>query len=114
MEIDGKVAVIVGGASGMARSTAEMLLARGARIAICDLATSSGSKVASEMGKGTTFHAVDVTDFSGVESVLAEVAEKHGALHIAVNTAGGGIARRTLYVPTASVGMVAGVACEVS
>lgn len=96
MEIKGKVAVIVGGASGMARSTAEMLLARGAKIAICDLPTSPGSKVADEMGKGTTFHAVDVTDFSGVETVMAAVVEKHGALHIAVNTAGGGIARRTL------------------
>ena len=44
MEIKGKKAVIVGGASGMARASAEMLSERGASVAILDLPTSAGAQ----------------------------------------------------------------------
>jgi len=94
MEIKGKKAVIVGGASGMARASAEMLAERGASVAILDLPQSAGAEVASALSG--TFHPIDVTDFEGVEHVLAEAVEALGGLHIAVNTAGGGAARRTL------------------
>jgi NAD(P)-dependent dehydrogenase (short-subunit alcohol dehydrogenase family) len=94
MNISGKKAVVVGGASGMAKASAEMLHERGAAIAILDLPTSAGAEVAAELGG--TFHPVDVTDFEGVELVLNEAVEALGGLHIAVNTAGGGIAMRTL------------------
>jgi len=96
MEIPGKVAVVVGGASGMAKATAELLAERGATIAICDLPSSKGADVAQAIGNGATFHPIDVTDFEGVERVLDEVVAQHGALHIAVNTAGGGAGERTL------------------
>ena len=96
MEIQGKVAAIVGGASGMAKATAEMLVQRGGRVAICDLPTSAGAQVAQELGGGTTFHELDVTDFDAAAIVLDEVVEAHGALHVLVNTAGGGVAMRTL------------------
>ncbi|MET1000949.1 MAG: SDR family NAD(P)-dependent oxidoreductase [Acidimicrobiia bacterium] len=94
MQIDGKKAVVVGGASGMARASAELLRDRGAAVAIVDLPTSPGAEVAEALGG--TFHPVDVTDHEGVERVLAEAVEQLGGLHIAVNTAGGGIAKRTL------------------
>ncbi len=96
MEIAGNVAVVVGGASGMARATAEDLVAKGGKVAILDLPGSAGDAVAKELGKGTTFHPCDVTDFAGTEEALAAAVEAHGALHFAVNTAGGGIAKRTL------------------
>jgi NAD(P)-dependent dehydrogenase (short-subunit alcohol dehydrogenase family) len=95
MDIKGKKAVIVGGASGMARASAEMLAERGASVAIVDLPTSKGAEVADSLGG--SFHALDVTDDAAVETVLAEAVDAlGGALHIAVNTAGGGVARRTL------------------
>jgi NAD(P)-dependent dehydrogenase (short-subunit alcohol dehydrogenase family) len=94
VEIQGKKAVIVGGASGMARASAELLHARGADVAILDLPTSAGAEVAAALGG--TFHAVDVTDAGDVESALGEAVGHLGALHIAVNTAGGGIGKRTL------------------
>jgi NAD(P)-dependent dehydrogenase (short-subunit alcohol dehydrogenase family) len=94
VEIKGKKAVIVGGASGMARASAEMLSERGASVAILDLPTSAGAEVASALGG--TFHPIDVTDDEGVELVLAEAVAALGGLHIAVNTAGGGVAMRTL------------------
>ena len=94
MEIKGKKAVVVGGASGMARATAEMLNERGASVAIIDLPNSAGAEVAANLGGA--FYAVDVTDHDAVERVLGEAVDQLGGLHIAVNTAGGGIAKRTL------------------
>jgi NAD(P)-dependent dehydrogenase (short-subunit alcohol dehydrogenase family) len=94
VDIEGKKAVVVGGASGMARAAAELLHRRGASIAILDLPTSAGGEVAA--GLGGTFHPVDVTDEVAVESALANAVQELGGLHIAVNTAGGGIAARTL------------------
>ena len=94
MEIKGKKAVIVGGASGMAKASAEMLAERGASVAIVDLPTSKGAEVAEALGG--SFHPLDVTDDEAVELVMSEVAEALGGLHIAVNTAGGGVAKRTL------------------
>jgi NAD(P)-dependent dehydrogenase (short-subunit alcohol dehydrogenase family) len=94
MKIEGKGAVIVGGASGMARASAEQLAARGARIAILDLPTSKGAEAADALGG--SFFPVDVTDDAGVEQALSDAAARLGGLHIAVNTAGGGIVMRTL------------------
>jgi len=94
VEIQGKKAVIVGGASGMARATAEMLHAKGASIAILDLPTSAGAEVAA--GLDGTFHPVNVMDETATESALADAVGQLGGLHIAVNTAGGATARRTL------------------
>src|SRR3984957_12457314 len=87
MEIAGKKAVIVGGASGMARASAKLLHERGASVAILDLPKSAGAEAAKELDG--SFHPVDITDEAAAESALA-------ARHIAVNTAGGGVARRTL------------------
>ena len=94
MHINGKGAVVVGGASGMARASAELLAERGARVAILDLPTSAGDEVAKALDG--SFFAVDVTDEAGVEAALNDAVATLGGLHIAVNTAGGGIAMRTL------------------
>src|SRR5438128_772268 len=94
MEIAGKKAVVVGGASGMAKAAAEMFVAKGASVAILDLPTSKGADVATALGG--SFHPIDVTDDEAVELVLAEAVDALGGLHIAVNTAGGGIAMRTV------------------
>jgi NAD(P)-dependent dehydrogenase (short-subunit alcohol dehydrogenase family) len=94
MEIAGKGAVIVGGASGMAKATAEMLVQKGAQVSILDLPTSKGAEVAKHLGG--SFHACDVTDFEGTEAALMAACDKLGALHFVCNTAGGGIAMRTL------------------
>jgi NAD(P)-dependent dehydrogenase (short-subunit alcohol dehydrogenase family) len=94
VEIMGKKAVIVGGASGMARAAADLLHEKGASIAILDLPTSSGAEVAQELDG--SFHPVNIMDDDNVETALAEAVDQLGGLHIAVNTAGGGTAKRTL------------------
>ncbi|TDC72028.1 SDR family NAD(P)-dependent oxidoreductase [Actinomadura sp. GC306] len=94
MEISGKKAIVVGGASGMGRATAELMAARGASVAILDRAGSDGEEVAKALGG--TFHAVDVTDFDGTGQAIDAAVAGLGALHVVVTTAGGGIAQRTL------------------
>jgi NAD(P)-dependent dehydrogenase (short-subunit alcohol dehydrogenase family) len=94
VEIRDKLAVVVGGASGMARASAELLHEKGASIAILDLPTSAGAEVAK--GLGGTFHPVNVTDDDNVEHAISDAVDALGGLHIAVNTAGGGTAMRTL------------------
>src|ERR1700734_2485048 len=92
MEIAGKKAVIVGGASGMARASAKRLHERGASVAILDLPKSAGAEAAKELDG--SFHPVDITDEAAAESALADAVAALGGLHIAVNTAGGGGAPR--------------------
>jgi NAD(P)-dependent dehydrogenase (short-subunit alcohol dehydrogenase family) len=95
VEIKGKKAVVVGGASGMAKAAAELLVERGASVAILDRPQSAGDSVASALGG--TFHACDVTDAEGTEAAIdAAVDALGGAVHVSVNTAGGGIGKRTL------------------
>ena len=94
MDIQGKKAVVVGGASGMAKASAEMLRERGASIAILDLPDSAGAEVAKQLGG--SFHPVDVMDEKGVEEALGAAAKALGGMHLAINTAGGGAALRTL------------------
>ncbi|MDT4998303.1 MAG: hypothetical protein QOK12_408 [Mycobacterium sp.] len=94
MEISGKKAIVVGGASGFGLATAESLIARGADVAILDRAQSDGKDVASAIG--AAFHEVDITDFAGTETVLQKAIDELGGLHVIVTTAGGGIAERTV------------------
>src|SRR6185437_10381306 len=94
MEIAGKKSVIVGGASGFGRATAEALAKRGASVAVLDRPQSKGQEVAD--GLGATFYPVDVTDYAGTEQVLKQAVDGLGGLHIAVTTAGGGLGERTI------------------
>ncbi len=96
MEIEGTVAAVAGGASGMARATVEELAARGAKIAILDLESSEGEKVAAEVGNGAIFCPMDIRDSDSIARSLDRTVQTFGALHIGVNTAGGGAAKRTL------------------
>jgi NAD(P)-dependent dehydrogenase (short-subunit alcohol dehydrogenase family) len=95
VQLLGKKAIIVGGASGMAKASAEMLVDRGVAVAILDRPQSAGAEVAKELGG--SFHPVDVTDDAGTEAAIdAGVEALGGEVHISVNTAGGGIGKRTL------------------
>jgi NAD(P)-dependent dehydrogenase (short-subunit alcohol dehydrogenase family) len=89
-----KVAVVVGGGSGMGRATAEAFARQGATLAIVDLPGGKGAAAAADLD--ASFHPCDVTDETGSEEALAGVVERHGGLHIAVNTAGGGVSKRTI------------------
>lgn len=92
MQIEGKKAVVFGGASGMGRASAELFASKGASVAVLDREGSDGQEVAKAFGG--TFIPVDVTDFEGTEQALNDAVDALGGLHISVTTAGGGIAQR--------------------
>ncbi|WP_099024750.1 SDR family NAD(P)-dependent oxidoreductase [Mycolicibacterium palauense] len=94
MDINGKKVIVIGGASGMGRASAELLADKGADVAILDREGSDGKAVA-EAVKGK-FYPVDVTDFAGTEATIDEAVKDLGGLHVVITTAGGGIGERTL------------------
>lgn len=94
MEIQGSKAVIVGGASGMAKAAAEAIVAKGGSVAILDLPSSAGAEVAKELGG--SFFDVNVMDEENVENAINGAVEALGGVHVGINTAGGGAAKRTL------------------
>lgn len=94
MDISTVRALIVGGASGMARATAERIAAAGGKVAILDRPGTDGAQVASAIGG--VFFECDITDFEGTEAVIDAAVEAIGGLDVAVNTAGGGIGAKTL------------------
>src|SRR5205085_2005026 len=91
---NGSKAVIVGGASGMARAAAERLHEGGGSIAIVDLPSSAGAEVAKALDG--SFFSCNVLDEEEVEAAIGGAVEALGGVHIGINTAGGGTAKRTL------------------
>src|SRR4051812_32548930 len=92
MEIDGKSALVAGGASGLGEATARALTERGASVVICDLNAEKGEALADEIGG--TFVAADVTDEDAVGAAVEQAAGPEGGLRICVCCAGIGWAER--------------------
>jgi NAD(P)-dependent dehydrogenase (short-subunit alcohol dehydrogenase family) len=85
MKVDGSVAAVFGGASGLGEATARRLAAGGAKVLVADLNEERAAAVAEEIGGA---HVVcDVADAGSVEDAVA-VASELGALRIAVDCAG--------------------------
>ena len=96
MNIQNKVAVVTGGASGLGRATVELYAQKGAKVAIFDLNDELGKQLASELGESVVYHKVDVADEDSVQTAIDLVYEQFGALHIVNNYAGIGPACKTL------------------
>jgi NAD(P)-dependent dehydrogenase (short-subunit alcohol dehydrogenase family) len=85
-DLDGKVAVVTGGASGIGRGIAEKLGEAGAQVVIADIEEGALQKAAGEMG--ATGIQCDVSKLESVEALAAEVVERFGTVHVIVNNAG--------------------------
>ncbi|HUN75259.1 MAG TPA: SDR family NAD(P)-dependent oxidoreductase [Steroidobacteraceae bacterium] len=88
MEIQNRVAVVTGGASGLGEATVERLLAAGARVGILDLNEERGRALAGKHPGRALFARVDVSDESSAVAGMGAVKSAFGALHICVNCAG--------------------------
>jgi 3(or 17)beta-hydroxysteroid dehydrogenase len=88
--LQGKVAFITGGASGLGRAMALAFAAEGARIAIADIDEARGQEVAAIIGKEAIFLAHDVTSEDQWIANLSEAARRLGHLDTVVNNAGVG------------------------
>jgi NAD(P)-dependent dehydrogenase (short-subunit alcohol dehydrogenase family) len=89
--LDGKVAVVTGGARGIGFATAEALAEAGALVIIADTDGAGATKAAAALA-ATGYKAdsiiLDVTDPRAVEAVQAEIVKRHGHVDVLVNNAG--------------------------
>ncbi|HXZ00373.1 MAG TPA: glucose 1-dehydrogenase [Stellaceae bacterium] len=88
--LDGKVAFITGGASGLGRAMAEAFAAEGARVAIADIDRTRGQDVVRSIGAAALFLAHDVTSEEQWIANLGAAASAFGHLDTLVNNAGVG------------------------
>ncbi|MFJ8058111.1 SDR family NAD(P)-dependent oxidoreductase [Streptomyces sp. NPDC096142] len=90
-EHQGRVAFITGGGRGFGRAFGAALSARGAHVVLADIDGAAAEAAAAELtaaGGSVTGVTCDVADETAVQTVVDEVAERHGGLDILVNNAG--------------------------
>ncbi|MCH9720557.1 MAG: glucose 1-dehydrogenase [Actinomycetia bacterium] len=86
--LDGKVALISGGARGMGNAEARLFAREGARVVIADVAQADGEALAREIGEAARFVNLDVTAPDQWERAIAATLAVFGRLDVLVNNAG--------------------------
>jgi NAD(P)-dependent dehydrogenase (short-subunit alcohol dehydrogenase family) len=88
--LEGKVAVVTGGTSGIGARTAELFVAEGARVVIAGRRREKGKQVAAALGAAASFIRSDVSVETEVRAMIEHAVEKFGRLDCLVNNAGTG------------------------
>ena len=89
MRLQGKVAVITGGAQGIGRAAVELFVRAGARVAVGDIRDASEVVRAVNAAAGEAFHQLtDATDEEQFDALLAEAVNRWGGIDVVVNNAG--------------------------
>lgn len=88
MNIQGKVCVVTGGASGLGAATAQHLVVQGAKVILVDMNQELGQQLQQQLGENAEFIAVDVTDENQVQQLFNHIEQKYGQLNGLVNCAG--------------------------
>src|SRR4051812_8113935 len=88
--IEGRVAVVTGGCSGIGLATVRRFAAEGAQVVIGDLSDDRGQEIVEELGGAdvATYRHVDVTDKDEVDALFQTAKDTYGAVDIAFNNAG--------------------------
>ncbi|MEQ8965288.1 MAG: L-iditol 2-dehydrogenase [Azospirillaceae bacterium] len=87
MKLEGKVAVVTGGARGIGRAIAERYVAEGAKVAIADILQHEAEELAASLGHDAMGLRLDVTDPGSIDAMVATVVERYGGIDILVNNA---------------------------
>jgi len=86
--LEGKVALITGGARGMGESFARAMVAQGASVVLADVLDEEGTALAADLGEAASYLHLDVTDRRQWAEAVAATVEHHGRLNVLVNNAG--------------------------
>jgi 3(or 17)beta-hydroxysteroid dehydrogenase len=86
--VEGKVALVTGGGSGLGAADCRRLAEEGAKVAVTDINLEAAQKVANEIGESAIALRHDVASEEDWKAVLAEVESRFGGLHVLVNNAG--------------------------
>ena len=89
-ELDGKVAVITGGASGIGEASVRLFVEEGARVVIADMQRERGESLAAELGDATRFVQVEVRQEDQVKGAIDTATNEWGRLDCIFNNAGFG------------------------
>jgi len=87
-DLDGKVAIVTGGANGIGRAITERFVAEGARVVIADIDADSGEALAGDLGTPTTFRRTDVTNRDDLQDLVTGTVAQFGHLDVMCNNAG--------------------------
>jgi 3-oxoacyl-[acyl-carrier protein] reductase len=88
MRLDGKSAIVTGGASGFGAGIVRRFVLEGARVVIADINGAGAEQLANELGEAALGLAVDVTSAGDIESMVATATRFAGGVDILVNNAG--------------------------
>jgi len=86
-ELQGKVAIVTGGATGIGRGIAELFVEEGARVVIGDVNEEAGAALASELGERARFLRTDVAERDQVQALVDHALAEFGDLDVMVNNA---------------------------
>ncbi|MBK7542620.1 MAG: 3-hydroxyacyl-CoA dehydrogenase [Candidatus Competibacteraceae bacterium] len=96
MNLNDRVFLVTGGASGLGAATARMLAAGGGRVMIADMNRDAGDALAAELGAASRFVATDVADEASGRAAVEAAVDAFGALHGLINCAGVAPAEKVL------------------
>jgi NAD(P)-dependent dehydrogenase (short-subunit alcohol dehydrogenase family) len=89
-QLDGKVAIITGGTSGIGEQAAAMFASEGAKVVIAGRREAEGNAVAARLGENASFIKTDMLDEAQVEAMVAHALTRFGRVDCLFNNAGGG------------------------
>ncbi|EGD53657.1 SDR family NAD(P)-dependent oxidoreductase [Gordonia neofelifaecis] len=87
--LPGRVAVVIGGASGIGWASAQLMAEHGASVVIADIDGDHAAERAASLGAAARAQRVDVTDESSVEALFTSVSDDFGRCDVVLNCAGG-------------------------
>jgi 3alpha(or 20beta)-hydroxysteroid dehydrogenase len=87
MRLEGRVAVVAGGARNIGAAIARMFAAEGARVVVGDVREDEGRALADELGEGASFVALDVTDEASWAAIVQSTGDRFGPATVLVNNA---------------------------
>jgi NAD(P)-dependent dehydrogenase (short-subunit alcohol dehydrogenase family) len=109
-KLDGKVAVITGGASGIGAAAVRLFVEEGCRVVIVDVQDDKGARLADELGKSSAYLHADVSRESDVSGAIAHALSRFGRLDCLYNNAGlGGVSGPIAEIPVDGYDQTMGV-----